>query len=330
MECAVITTYRCNARCRMCHTWRYPSKASEEFDPTILEKIPEGMKRLNVTGGEPLLRDDIGDILRILDTKTKRLEVSTNGYFPERLETLADEFPKLTVRVSVEGFPAVNDQLRGLRNGFDRALRAVLHLKRKGLKDVGLAMTVSGENCSDLLDVYQLACDLDVELANAVAHNSFYFHIKDNEFHNREKAEETFTRFIEALLCSPRRRFKKRMKDWFRAYLNLGLLRHLQGKERTIACSAGTDTFFVDPWGRILACNGSEEPLVMGNLQRHSFADVWQSEQAEQVRKIVSECRRGCWMTGNAVPAMRRNPWEPISWVLSRKAGIAFGKSLSL
>jgi Fe-coproporphyrin III synthase len=314
----------------MCHTWKYPSKTSEEFDPVILEKIPEGMKRLNVTGGEPLLRKDIRDILRILDTKTKRLEVSTNGYFPERLEALADEFPNLTVRISIEGLPAANDQLRGLRNGFDRALRAVLQLKRKGLMDVGFAMTVSGDNCSDLLHVYQLACDLDIELANAVAHNSFYFHIKDNEFRDREKVEEAFSRFIEALLRSPRRRFRKRMKDWFRAYLNLGLLRHLQGKERTIACSAATDTFFLDPWGRILACNGSEEPLVMGDLKSLSFDAIWHGEQAEKVRKIVAECRRGCWMTGNAVPAMRRNPWEPISWVLSKKAGLACGKLLSL
>ena len=70
MECAIITTYRCNAKCGMCHTWKNPSKASEEFDPEILNKIPGGMQRLNITGGEPMLRNDIREIVRILDQKT--------------------------------------------------------------------------------------------------------------------------------------------------------------------------------------------------------------------------------------------------------------------
>ena len=109
MECAIITTYRCNAHCCMCHSWENPSRSSEEFDPAILEKIPAGMKRLNITGGEPMLRKDIREIVRILDTKTQRLEISTNGYFYDRIEAVAREFPDITVRVSVEGLPALND-----------------------------------------------------------------------------------------------------------------------------------------------------------------------------------------------------------------------------
>ncbi|RJX18275.1 MAG: radical SAM protein [Desulforudis sp.] len=330
MECAVITTYRCNAKCGMCNTWKFPSNPTEEFNPEILNKLPGGMQRLNITGGEPMLRKDIRDIVRILDTKTNRLEISSNGRFDDKLVAIAKEFPNITIRVSIEGLPALNDEVRGITNGFDHALRAILRLKEMGVSDIGFAMTISGENCRDLMDVYSLASNLDVELANAVVHNSFYFHKEDNQIKNRDEVEQVMQNFMTALLTSPRRRIKRRVKDWFRAYLNLGLLHHVQGKERPITCGAGTDTFFVDPYGKILACNGSKEPLIMGDLTTASFEEIWHSKQASKIREEVAGCQRACWMTGTAVPAMRRRPWEPIKWVLGNKIRIIQGKPISL
>jgi MoaA/NifB/PqqE/SkfB family radical SAM enzyme len=330
MECAVITTYRCNAKCGMCHSWQNPSRASEEFEPRILEKIPGGMQRLNITGGEPLLRKDIAEIVRILDKKTRRLEISTNGYFTERTVEIARQFPKIMIRVSVEGLPTLNDRLRGLEGGFDHALRTILRLRNLGIEDIGFAMTLSGENCRDLPDVYTLVASMDLELANAVVHNSFYFHKYDNEIANSEEVQAVMTSFIEQLLKSPRRNLKKKMKDWFRAYLNLGLLRHVQGLARPLPCGAGTDTFFIDPWGNVLACNGSLQPMIMGDLKTQSFEDIWHSEQADAVRKQVKNCEQNCWMTGTAVPAMRGNPWRPLVWVLRNKLRLAQGKPLAL
>lgn len=326
MECAIITTYKCNAKCGMCDTWKHPSKTSEEFRPEILQKIPGGMKRLNITGGEPLLRKDIEDIVSILDNKTDRLEISTNGYYYDKIESIAKKFPNITIRVSIEGLPKLNDDLRGIENGFDHALRAILRLKNLGLKDIGFAMTISGENCHDLLDLYALVSYLDVEFANAVVHNSFYFHKEDNQILNKEEVVDIFKQFINALLCSQRKNIKRKIKDWFRAYLNLGLLRHVQGLIRTIPCGAGTDTFFLDPFGRVLACNGSKQPLVMGDLTTQSFEEIWSSEQAENIRKVVQNCSQNCWMTGTAVPAMRRNPLKPIRWVLANKIRLFRGE----
>lgn len=330
MECAIITTYRCNAKCGMCHTWKHPSRASEEFDPAILEKIPGGMTRLNITGGEPFLRKDLSEIVRILDKKTARLEISTNGYFVEKIEAIAKEFPNITIRVSVEGLPVLNDRLRGIPEGFERALRVILKLKKMGVKDIGFAMTISGENCRDLVDLYALVAALDVEFANAVVHNSFYFHKMDNDIVNRSEVEETMIGFIEALLQSPRSNLKRRVKDWFRAYLNLGLLRHVRDEDRPIPCMAGTDTFFLDPYGKVLACNGSVAPMVMGDLTTQDFDAIWSGAEALKVRKAVKNCRQRCWMTGTAVPAMRSNPWQPLKWVLSNKYKLLTGNPIHI
>jgi len=330
MECAIITTYRCNAKCGMCNTWKNPSKASQEFDPKILEKIPGGMQRLNITGGEPMLRKDIREIVSILDKKTERLEISTNGFFVDKLVGIAEEFCDITIRVSVEGLPELNDRLRGIKNGFDRAMRTVLRLKRLGIKDIGFAMTISGENCHDLLDLYTLVASLNVEFANAVVHNSFYFHKDDNVIENVGEVELAMGQFMEALLKSPRTNLKRRVKDWFRAYLNQGLLRHVQGKGRSISCGAATDTFFLDPWGQVLACNGSVSPMIMGDLNKQSFDEIWHSEQAQAVRRQVRHCTQNCWMTGTAVPAMRKEPWKPILWVMMNKWRLLQNKHIFL
>jgi len=99
----------------------------------------------------------------------------------------------------------------------------------------------------------------------------------------------------------------------------------MQGKVRPIPCGAATDFFFLDPWGKILACNGSGEPWVMGDLTTQDFDDIWNSEQAERVRDKVKRCDRNCWMTGSAVPAMRNRIWIPAAWVLKNKLRLMMG-----
>jgi MoaA/NifB/PqqE/SkfB family radical SAM enzyme len=314
----------------MCNIWQFPTKRQEEFSPEILEKLPDGMTRLNITGGEPFLRDDLLDIVKILDKKTKRLEISTNGYFTERIVEVCQKFPTITIRVSIEGLPRLNDDLRGLKDGFDHALHTILRLKNMGMRDIGFATVISDRNCADLLHIYDLCTALDIEFANATMHNSFYFHKYDNEIKDISTVSEQMRLFIEALLSSKRSNIRRRVKDWGRAYLNYGLLRYMMHTARPLPCSAAMDTVFVSPRGELLACNGSEEPWVMGDLKAQAFDEIWNSHDSEMVRNQVKNCSRNCWMTGTAVPAMRRNLTEPLVWVLKNKARVALGQELSL
>ena len=330
MECAVIVTYRCNAHCQMCNTWRNPSKIEEEITPEIIDKIPGGYKRLNITGGEALLRKDIEDIVAILHKKTNRLEISTNGYFTERIVNIAKKFPDIKIRVSIEGLPKLNDELRGKRNGFDHGLRTILRLKEMGIKDIGFSIVISDKNIKDLLDLYHIMAYMDLEFANAAMHNSFYFFKHDNKIKDLELVIKEMKRFIVSLLNSKRKRLRMRIKDWFRAYINLGLLNYMEGKIRPLPCGAATDTFFLDPYGNILACNGSDEPWIMGNLKKSGFDEIWNSRQANIIREKVNKCNKNCWMTGTAVPAMRKKVWVPIYWVLNNKIRLTFGKELKL
>ncbi len=93
-------------------------------------------------------------------------------------------------------------------------------------------------------------------------------------------------------------------------------------------CGAGTDCLQVSPQGLIEACNGSAEPWVMGDLRTQSFEEIWQSAQAESVRRKVRQCDRNCCMTGSVVPAIRRQVWVPAWWVLKNKARLALGRQV--
>lgn len=330
MECAVITTYRCNARCQMCEAWKNPSKMEDEISPEVIDKLPVGHKRLNITGGEPMLRQDIEDIVAVLDKKTKRLEISTNGFFTERIVDIAKKFPNITIRVSIEGLPKLNDELRGIKNGFDHGLRTILRLKELGIKDIGIGIVISDKNAKDLLDLYNFMVAMDLEFSNSTMHNSFYFFKNDNRIEEIEFVSTEMTRFIQSLLKSKRKNINKKIKDWFRAYINLGLLHYIQGKNRSLECGAASDTFFLDPFGNILACNGSDKPWIMGNLIKSEFDEIWNSAEAIGLRDKVRSCKKNCWMTGTAVPAMRKKIWIPLFWVINNKVRLVLGRDIEL
>ncbi|MBU4444418.1 radical SAM protein, partial [bacterium] len=130
MEGCLIVTYRCNAKCYMCNTWKHPSRKEEEFTYDLVRKIPDALKFINITGGEPFLREDLDQIVQSALTKTDRLVISTNGYFTKKIVKLAEKYGnRIGIRVSIEGLPAANDELRGIKDGFDHGLRTLVSLQ---------------------------------------------------------------------------------------------------------------------------------------------------------------------------------------------------------
>lgn len=320
MEATVIVTYRCIARCHMCHTWKYPTKPEEEITVEDMEKLPDGLSAVNITGGEPLLRKDIEDIVRALSKKTERIELSTNGYFTERIVDIARKHANITVRVSLGGLPKISNEVMGIKDGFDHALRTILELRKLGIKDIGFAITLSEENVESLMDIYHLAKALRLELATAAAHNSFYFHKFDNRFNDEDLATGEFKKLIREFLKS------RKIKDWFRAYFNYGLIKFIGGERRLLPCNAGTDLFFLDPYGEVYPCNVMKES--MGNIKEGSFDEIWNGERAREVREKVRKCPLNCWMVGTAGPAMKHRIWKPASWILRNKFRLLFGRDI--
>ncbi len=328
MQGSLITTFRCNAKCNMCNIWRYPTRPDEEIDCHYYEQLPTGL-RINITGGEPTLRKDIDDIFRILYPKASLLELSTNGYDTEKIVSLAKKYPKILIRVSLEGLPVLNDIKRGLRNGFDHALRTILELKKTRCRNIGFAVVISPDNYKDLLHLYDLCVALDVELCNSVVHNSWYFHKDDNIVTSSEALNE-HERFVRALLTSKRRSLKGRLKDYGRAYFNRSIHKRLRGDAPGYrpACGALQDFFFIDPWGNVSPCNGSSEEWIIGNIKKHSLEEILASDKSKEVLEKVKNCSRNCAFIVTERHDMVRKPWKPIFWIVKNKLRIRQGKPI--
>lgn len=320
-EALIAVTYRCNAKCHMCNTWQFPTTPQEEIKPSDLESLPN-VVFCNLTGGEPFLRGDIEEFVKVMSKKADRIVMSTNGYFTDRVAKLAEKYPKIGVRVSIEGLPAANDELRGIKDGFDHGIRTLMELHRMGLKDIGFGMTLSDRNILDLMELYQLGKALDLEFATACVHNTYYFHKQDNKVTKLEDFDREFKKLIVDLLKS------KKVKNWFRGYFNYGLLNYAHGNKRLLPCEVGSDLFFMDPFGEIMPCNGME--MSMGNIKQKSFEKIWNSPQAQKVREAVKACDKNCWMIGSVSPAMKKDLKTPAMWVIKNKLKLALGKEIDI
>lgn len=306
----------------MCNIWQNPTDKREEITAADLKTLPR-LKFINLTGGEPFIREDLDEIVEECYRHTGRIVISTSGWFEERVIELARRFPSIGIRISIEGLSRKNDDLRGREGGFDKGLRTLLTLKKMGLKDIGFGCTVSNHNSDDMLSLYKLSCELGMEFATAAFHNSYYFHKDDNCISNKKEVTDNFKRLIAMQLK------ESHPKSWFRAFFNMGLINYIEGGRRMLPCEAGTTNFFIDPWGEVYPCNGLEEKYwkeSMGNIHHASFDEIWHSEQARKVREKVRSCPKNCWMVGTASPVMKKYIRYPATWALKNKLRVMRGK----
>jgi MoaA/NifB/PqqE/SkfB family radical SAM enzyme len=320
-EVCLIITYRCNAKCNMCDVWQLKTSPKDEITIADIEKIPSGLRFINITGGEPFVRQDMKEIVAAARKKAGRIVISTNGYFTDRIIDLCKTYPDIGIRISIEGLQKTNDDIRGIPHGFDRGIRTLLTLRRMGLKDIGFGMTLQEMNCQDLIPLYDLANALGYEFATATLHNSHYFNKSDNKIGDKDKVCAEFEKLIAELLKS------NSPKKWFRAYLNYGLMNFIKGNKRFLKCETGTESCFIDPSGDVLACNGMSEKMSMGNIRTQSFNEIWNSPEAARVRQTVGTCTKECWMTGSAVPVMKKHIEVPLKWVSINKCRSLLGLS---
>ena len=226
---------------------------------------------------------------------------------------MCEEFPNVGIRISIEGLEQTNNEIRGLQDGFNRGYNTLKKLVEMKHPDVGFGMTVQDKNAKDLVALYKLSDEMNMEFATASLHNSFYFVENKNIIKDRPMVAQEFENLINELLNS------NSPKKWFRAYFNHGLINYIYGQKRLLQCDMAFDTFFIDPYGDVMPCNGTKEKKVMGNLNNQSFEELWNSKQADGVREEVRHCDRQCWMIGSVSPAMHKYIYKPFFWVLKHK-----------
>jgi MoaA/NifB/PqqE/SkfB family radical SAM enzyme len=317
-DCVLAVTYRCNSRCTMCNIWKL--KDTPELALEHYKKLPPMLRDINVSGGEPFLRQDIVELVTILykTCPKARIVISTNGYLTdlikEKMREILKHVPNVGVGISIDGIGEVHDKIRGIPGGFNLATKTVKVLREElGMKNLRLAFTVSKQNVEHLSKVYDLSRELGVQFTMALAQSSeFFFGGKQvEESADVNVLKEQFEYVIRQELRS------WQPKKWVRAYFTKSLLNFAITGKQALPSRAGKDFFFLDPFGNVYP--SVVHNAIMGNIHEKSFEEIWNSPEAEAARVKVREAKQDVWMICTARTAIKSHPVRVGWWILKSK-----------
>ncbi len=168
--CGHKLTYRCNLRCKMCPFWKRSSKDSSlEKEKAILKQIhSSGVCGIAFEGGEPLLRNDLSNILAFSRSLPLQTSLVTNGTLLEsRIDEIAP-YVNGAIYVSLDGLEKTHDTIRGVSGCFKKAIKGIIASKEKA--SVTINTTIMTENLYEIEDMVKLAKELNTGISVAVAY----------------------------------------------------------------------------------------------------------------------------------------------------------------
>lgn len=147
-------SFTCNLRCSICNHWREDREAPlamQRFSEIITELAELGCRKIHLTGGEPLLREGVPDLVAHATNSGIRVTMTTNG-------TLVDkDIAKKLVRAGLRGVNLsidspdrkTHDRIRGIEGAWKKTVRAVelfYRYKKKGRPIIRVNTVVSNQN----------------------------------------------------------------------------------------------------------------------------------------------------------------------------------------
>jgi len=315
-DLVLAVTYKCNSRCRMCNIWQMspvPILALSEY-----EKLPKSLRDINISGGEPFLRPDLVDLIKLIvkNNSHARIIISSNGFATDLIKKKMTEIlkikPTIGIGISLDGIGATHEMVRRIPDAYEKVL-ATLRMLKDDLKmtNLRIAFTAGDYNITELPLVYKLANDLGIEFTLAAVHNAdVYFNIAENKITKIYEFRKQFSQIINSELksFSPKR--------WARAYFAYALLKFVESRKRVLPNYSGIDNIFIDPEGNVRPSDVSGH--LMGNLKDFdNYKDLITGEQAQKAVEVERYAQN--WMICTARSAIRRHFIPVIFWIIWHK-----------
>ncbi|MBI2910012.1 MAG: radical SAM protein [Chloroflexi bacterium] len=152
---------RCNLHCIHCYSTSQDHDYPGELDTTEAKALIHSLADFGVpvvlfSGGEPLIRPDIFELIGVAAERGVRAVLSTNGtLITEDVASRLKELGISYVGVSLDGMEAIHDRFRGKRGAFLDALRGIRNSRDAGLK-VGLRFTITRHNFTEVPAIFDL------------------------------------------------------------------------------------------------------------------------------------------------------------------------------
>jgi len=291
----LLVTYRCNLRCRVCDL---PDRAvarrrqgDRELDTAEMKAVLRDFKAIGtlgvgVTGGEPMLREDLMELLRTGDRLGLHMHLNTDGFRVD--DAAARDLVRAGVRsvnVSLDGAtPGEHDLARGRAGAYRDAVAALSALRRaRGRWGPRLtAVTVlTSENVHRAAAVARVALEAGADRVGVIPVHDF------GQGERPADAER-----VRAGLAALHQLRQEGVLDNSTAYLEL-VPRALRGEASPLRCYAPYASVVVDCYGDVFPCFPFlERKTPIGRLP---LAPLWRSAAYQRERDRLAGCTACLW-----------------------------------
>jgi MoaA/NifB/PqqE/SkfB family radical SAM enzyme len=281
---------QCNANCLTCFHWQSkpdPTILSTSEGKTLIKQLAgSGLLHLCFTGGEPLLRRDLSELIAYAKEVGLSTSLMTNGLLVterrarELLDTKLD-----TVFISIDAAdPQLNDELRGLSGYFDLAMTAIDNLKsmrRNAGLNIIIKATITNKNVTQLIPLAQLAAIKGVEgfsfqLAQILKNAGFNF--KQSLLLNKKNRGVLIEQ-----MNTLTRDYKKVLAGTLEYYEALSEFLERPESWNRFRPVTGYSYVQIDSRGNIFTSPAKINRL--GNIRENDFEEIWYGKTANELRK---------------------------------------------
>ena len=299
------STRRCNLDCEHCGAKKeqYRSELTTEQVKSLIEGFSTyKVEYFAVTGGEPLIRQDLLEIFSFAKVKGLKTGLATNGFFIDKLTSkkIANVFD--SVQISLDGSQQIHNKIRGNEDAFQKAIQAVSLLQKNNCKQITISSVITPSNIDNLKNLAEIIKKLKVEVWKIVSVMPIG---KVEETDRLYLSRDKFTKLLQFI-----KENKQRLKIEFGE--NVGYLGKYDNKVRNepFFCPVGFLSCCVGVNGNVRGC--PEQPdtpyFREGNILEKDFPGIWENGfkkyrareylQDETCRKcpFKSDCRGGCWV----------------------------------
>jgi radical SAM protein with 4Fe4S-binding SPASM domain len=324
------TTVACNSRCRMCSIWKMvPENEMSLQDIERLFKDPymRKLRWLNLTGGEPFMKQDFAEIVKAAADNLPNLEIiaiPTNGFMPDRvekttlkmLEYLRGKDILLNVNISIDGIGAKHEEIRRIPQGYEKSTETLHRLQAIGKEnpqlESGVEAIITGLNVGQMRPIYEGLKDHTdhVNLTPAII-SSYYLGSEQMASDVKLSADDIqeMVGFLEEM---------EKKEPAYAFYFNNVRSIYMHG-HRTFPCMMGWKSMYVNATGDVYACHLLPLPKYhFGNLRGSSMEELWTGRRAKEVRQLLKEeefclrCTNNCDILNN----LKEETWSFAAYML--------------
>lgn len=291
-------TDRCNLKCRMCEYWKVKKEETgclslKECEDLFLDMARHGIKRVQITGGEPLIRPDILNIFCSAKAAGLSIDFVTNG-------TLIDKNNAGSILDSVDSVyvsldspeSAAHDDIRGVAGAFEMTIKGIKTLSNsrnnKGNKPVITVCCVIGmRGLHDPEAMWRLVKRLGADrlIYNPASTVSYGNVSLRNDFIPGDDGMKRYDRMIDKIIALTYRKDVSIKSNPFYMESSKRFLRGDRRYHRFSCYSGGYNGSFVNFNGDVFPCCAWN--FSLGNIKTRPFSEIWKSQKAALARKQI-------------------------------------------